>query len=85
MLLYVRALACSFMLCAVMSAQASAATAPSSNAVASDTGTVSGKVVDLEGKPLGRAHVFISGPTTLEMLTAPDGTFKASLPRASIA
>ena len=63
---------------------ASAATAP--NAVftvaqsAQSSGTISGKVLNGTGGPLGGARIAIAGPKSAEVITKPDGTYSVSLP-----
>jgi outer membrane receptor protein involved in Fe transport len=44
------------------------------------TGTISGKVADGAGKPLGGAHIGITGPKSTETTTKPDGTYSVAVP-----
>jgi outer membrane receptor protein involved in Fe transport len=60
-----------------MSAQVSAQ-APAMQAQAA--GTISGNVLDNQGKPLGGARVYISGPRSIETRTKTDGTFTVDVP-----
>lgn len=69
-----KALALGLALCFSLGAQAWAQT----NTVSS-TGTISGKVLDGAGKPLGGARVVVTGPTSVQTSTKNDGTFKATV------
>jgi hypothetical protein len=44
------------------------------------TGTITGKVLDGAGKPLGGARIGITGPTSTETTTKPDGTYSVAVP-----
>lgn len=66
------ALACSLVLCVSLIAQASAQT--------SVTGVITGKVVNGAGKPLAGARIFISGPTSKQTVTTPNGTYSVEVP-----
>jgi outer membrane receptor protein involved in Fe transport len=67
-----KALLCGLMLCVSISAPALAQT--------SSTGTLMGKVLDDAGKPLSSARIGISGPTSTQTTTHPDGTYNVALP-----
>jgi outer membrane receptor protein involved in Fe transport len=77
---YLRALACGLALCVTMGAPAWAQSPPASAAVQS-AGTISGKVVDGTGKPIGGVHVFIAGPVSTGATTRADGTYNVSVPQ----
>jgi outer membrane receptor protein involved in Fe transport len=44
------------------------------------TGTITGKVVDGAGKPLGGARIGITGPNSTETTTKSDGTYSVAVP-----
>jgi outer membrane receptor protein involved in Fe transport len=44
------------------------------------TSTITGKVVDGAGKPLGGARIGITGPKSTETTTKPDGTYSVAVP-----
>jgi len=44
------------------------------------TGTITGTVVDGAGMPLGGVRIGITGPTTTETTTKPDGTYSVTVP-----
>ncbi|HTV93446.1 MAG TPA: TonB-dependent receptor [Verrucomicrobiae bacterium] len=47
---------------------------------AATPGTITGKVVDGAGKPLGGVRVGITGPKSTEVTTKPDGTYRVDVP-----
>jgi outer membrane receptor protein involved in Fe transport len=48
--------------------------------LAQTAGSITGTVTDSAGKPLGKARVAVSGPTTLSAESKPDGTFAVPVP-----
>jgi len=44
------------------------------------TGTISGKVVDGAGHPLGGARIIVNGPVNVETTSKPDGTYAVAVP-----